>query len=35
MTAFSTLLNSTPGLDIDAEIATFVSDLQAIFDEVE
>ncbi len=31
--AFQSLLESTPGLDLDAEIATLVSDLQAIFDE--
>jgi multiple sugar transport system substrate-binding protein len=35
VTAFTTLLNSTPGLDLDAEIGAFVSDLQAIFDEAE
>lgn len=34
ITAFSTLLANTPGLDVDAEIDTFVSELQAIFDEV-
>jgi multiple sugar transport system substrate-binding protein len=31
---FSTLLNSTPGLDIPAEIDRLVSDLQIMFDEV-
>jgi multiple sugar transport system substrate-binding protein len=35
ITAFSTLLANTPDLDVDAEMDTFVSDLQAIFDEVE
>jgi multiple sugar transport system substrate-binding protein len=34
MTAFKSLYESTAGLDIDAELATLVSDLQAIFDEV-
>jgi multiple sugar transport system substrate-binding protein len=34
ITAFSTLLANTPGLDVAAEAAKFVSDLQAIFDEV-
>ncbi len=33
--AFLSRLNSTPDLDLEAEIATFVSDLQAIFDEVQ
>jgi multiple sugar transport system substrate-binding protein len=31
---FTTLLLSTPDLDVDAELATLVDDLQAIFDEV-
>ncbi|GAB4518077.1 MAG: extracellular solute-binding protein [Anaerolineae bacterium] len=31
--AFSSLLTSTPGLDLDAEIETLISDLQAIYDE--
>jgi multiple sugar transport system substrate-binding protein len=35
ITAFSTLLANTPGLDLDAEFDRFVSDLQAIFDEVQ
>lgn len=34
MNNFTALYRSTPDLDIDAEIATLVSDLQAIFDEV-
>lgn len=33
--AFKTLLENTPGLDVDAEIDTLVADLQAIFDEVQ
>jgi multiple sugar transport system substrate-binding protein len=33
--AFQTLYESTPGLDIDAEMATLIADLQAIFDEVD
>lgn len=33
--AFQTLYESTPGLDIDAELALLVSDLQSIFDEVD
>ena len=33
ITAFSTLLANTPGLDLDAEMDLFVRDLQAIFDE--
>jgi multiple sugar transport system substrate-binding protein len=33
ITAFSTLLNSTPSLDIDGEIAKFVEDMQTIMDE--
>jgi multiple sugar transport system substrate-binding protein len=32
--AFQTLYRGTPGLDIDAELATLEADLQAIFDEV-
>ncbi len=32
--SFTTFLHSTPDLDVDAELATLVSDLQAIFDEV-
>jgi multiple sugar transport system substrate-binding protein len=32
--AFQTLYKGTPDLDIDAEMATLVADLQAIFDEV-
>lgn len=32
--SFGSLIDSTPGLDIDAELATLQSDLQAIFDEV-
>lgn len=32
MAAFATLLNSTPGLNLEAEIATFVADMQALFD---
>jgi multiple sugar transport system substrate-binding protein len=35
ITAFSTLLANTPDLDVDAEMDTFVADLQAIFEEVE
>jgi multiple sugar transport system substrate-binding protein len=35
ITAFTTLLANTPGLDLDAEFELFVSDLQAIFDEVQ
>ncbi|MCB9438535.1 MAG: extracellular solute-binding protein [Anaerolineales bacterium] len=33
--AFQTLIQSTPDLDIDAEMATLISDLQAIYDEVQ
>lgn len=33
--AFYTLLNSTPDLDLDAEIETFIGDLQTIFEDVE
>jgi multiple sugar transport system substrate-binding protein len=33
--AFQSLYNSTAGLDLDAEIDTLVSDLQAIFEESE
>jgi len=32
--AFQTLIQGTPGLDIDAELDTLKADLQAIFDEV-
>lgn len=34
ITAFSTLLANTPELDLQTEMDTFVSELQAIFDEV-
>lgn len=33
ISAFTTLLSSTPGLDLQAEMDRFVADLQAIFDE--
>ncbi len=33
--AFQTLIQSTPDLDIDAEMETLIADLQGIFDEVE
>jgi multiple sugar transport system substrate-binding protein len=33
--AFQTLIESTPDLDVDAEMDTLVADLQAIFDEVQ
>jgi multiple sugar transport system substrate-binding protein len=35
ITAFSTLLANTPDLDLNAQMDTFVADLQAIFEEVE
>ncbi len=35
ITAFSTLLANTPDLDLDAEFDVFVTELQAIFDEVQ
>lgn len=35
ISAFTTLLANTPGLDVDAEIDKFLADLQAIFDEVQ
>jgi multiple sugar transport system substrate-binding protein len=35
ITSFSTLLANTPNLDLDAEFDLFVSELQAIFDEVQ
>ena len=34
-TAFAATVQSTPDLDLDAEIDTFLTDLQAVFDEVE
>lgn len=33
ITQFSALLNSTPGLDVQAELETFIGDMQTIFDE--
>lgn len=33
--AFQTLIQTTPDLDLDAEMDTLIADLQAIFDEVE
>ncbi len=33
VTQFTTLLNSTPGLDVQAELETFIGDMQTIFDE--